>query len=205
MRELSLEQCTAGDSCVSAAEALFQYLTKKKEIDDPTVLNLSVHASPWRLYDVENRILTIEEVAQMVKPFIAKGVRRIVLKASWTGVSPDREGKSLAAKLSDALGGFPVEGINRFLWIAEDGSTRTTNQATTFFLGGGAYKIRHGREVMVSMVAGWPVALEDIFLKNKDSDGLKDAGAGWDTRQNYPRDLLLRVVAARSRCMPCKA
>jgi hypothetical protein len=202
---VSLEQCTAGDSCVSAAEALFQYSTKKREIDDdPTVLNLSLHASPWRLYDVEKRILTIEEVAEMVKPFIAKGVQRIVLKASWTGVSPDRGGKSLATKLSEALGGFPVEGINGFLWIAEDGSTRTTHQAATLFQGGGPYKVRAGREVMVSMVAGWTATLEDTFIKNKDLDGLKDAGAGWDIFFLCP-DRALQAFEAAARSNPIAA
>lgn len=202
---VSLEQCAAGDSCVSATEALFQYSTKKREIDDdPSVLNLSLHSSPWRLYDVEKRILTVEEVAEMVKPFIAKGVKRIVLKASWTGVSPDRGGKSLATKLSEALGGFPVEGINGFLWIAEDGSTRTTHQAATLFEGGGPYKIRSGHEVMVSMVAGWPATLEDVFLQNNDSDGVKDAGAGWDIFFLCP-DRALQAFEAAARSNPIAA
>ncbi len=177
----TLDQCTGGDSCVSAAEAAFQYSNNKsKAHDDPSVLNISLHASPWRLYDIENRILTIDELAEMAKPFIAKGVKRIVLKASWTGISPGRGEKSLATKLSETLGGLPVDGFDGFLWLAEDGSTRTTHQAATVFQGGVPYKIRPGHEVMVSMIAGWPATLEDVFLKNKDADGVKDAGAGWD-------------------------
>lgn len=203
---VSLDQCTAGDSCVSAAEALFQYSTKKREADDdPTTLNLSVHASPWRLYDMEKRIITIEEVAEMAKPFIVKGAKRIVLKASWTGVSPDRGEKSLATKLSEALGGFPVEGFDGFLWIAEDGSTRTTHQAATLFQGGGPYMIRPGSEVMVSMVAGWPAPLEDIFLQNKDSNGIKDAGAGWDIFFLCPDRALQAFEAAARYANPIAA
>jgi TPR repeat protein len=203
---VSLDQCTAGESCVSAAEALFQYSTKERAADDDsTTLNLSLHASPWRLYDMEKRIITIEEVAEMVKPFIAKGAKRIVLKASWTGVSPDRGEKSLATKLSEALGGFPVEGFDGFLWIAEDGSTRTTHQATTLFQGGGPYKIRPGSEVMVSMVAGWPAPLEDIFLRNKDADGIKDAGAGWDIFFLCPDRALQAFEAAARYANPIAA
>jgi len=203
---VSLEQCTAGDSCVSAAEALFQYLTKESEAgDDPTVLNLSLHASPWRLYDIEKRILTIEEVADMAKPFIANGVKRIVLKASWTGVSPDRGGKSLATKLSEALGGFPVEGFDGFLWVAKDGSVKTTHQAATSFQGGMPYKIRPGRDVMVSMVAGWPATLEDVFLQNKDADGIKDAGAGWDIFFLCPDRALQAFEAAARYANPIAA
>ena len=203
---VSLDQCTAADSCVSAAEALFQYSTKDSEAeDDPAVLNISLHASPWRLYDTEKRILTIDEVAEIAKPFIEKGAKRIVLKASWTGLSPDRGEKSLATKLSEALGGFPVEGFDGFLWIAKDGSTKTTHQAVTLYQGGGPYKIRPGSDVMVSMVAGWPTSLEDIFLQNKDPEGIKDAGAGWDIFFLCPDRALQAFEAAARYANPIAA
>lgn len=178
---ISLDQCTTGESCVSGAEALYQYSSKKKDVDDdPTVLNITLHASPWRLYDADNRILTINELAEIVKPYLAKGVKRIVLKASWSGVAPAPREKSLAAKLSETLNGLPVEGSDGFLWVDKDGSTRTTHQAVTIFQGGSPYKVHPGREVMASMVAGWPATAETTFLQNRDHDGLKDAAAGWD-------------------------
>lgn len=178
---VSLDQCTTGDSCVSGAEALYQYSSQKKDVDDdPTVLNITLHGSPWRLYDADYRIITIDELAEMVKPYIAKGVKRIVLKASWSGVAPTSREKSLAAKLSETLNGFPVEGIDGFLWVAKDGATRTTHQAITIFQGGAPYKVHPGREVMASMVAGWPATAETSFIQNRDHEGLKNAGAGWD-------------------------
>lgn len=203
---VALDQCTDGDSCVSAAEALYQYSTvQKEEGDDPSVLNIHLHASPWRLYDMEKRILTIEEVAEMAKPYISKGAKRIVLKASWTGVSPGRGEKSLAAKLSEALGGFPVEGFDGFLWVAKDGSVRTTRQSATIFTGRVPYKIRPGGEVMVSMIAGWPASLEDSFLQSKDSDGLTHAGAGWDIFFLCPDRALQAFDAAARYASPIAA
>ncbi|MFZ6748855.1 hypothetical protein [Undibacterium sp. Ren11W] len=178
---VSLEPCRAGDTCVPATEAFYQYLTKKtEESDDPTVLNFSAHASPWHLYDSEMRILNIEDVAEMMKPYIQGGVKRIVLKASWSAVSPDRGEKSLTRKLSEALGGFPVEGADGFLWISKDGSIRTTHQATTFFQGGGPYQIKSGSEVFASMLVGWQASLEDVFLRDKNANGINAAGAAWD-------------------------
>lgn len=202
---VSLDQCTGDDSCVSAAEAFYQYVTANKgEDEDPTVLNIHLHASPWRLYDTEKRILTIEEVAGMAKPFIPKGLKRIVLKGSWTGVPPGRGEKSLAAKLSEALDGFPVEGFDGFLWVAKDGSVRTTRQAATLFIGG-QYRIRPGSDVMVSMIAGWPVSLEDTFLQSKDSDGLNAAGAGWDIFFLCPDRALQAFEAAARYANPIAA
>ncbi|MGD1075224.1 MAG: hypothetical protein ABR903_03980, partial [Thermodesulfovibrionales bacterium] len=58
-------------------------------------------------------------------------MKRIDLIASWTGVAPDRDGKSLAQKLSDVLNGLPVSGKDGFVWIAKNGAVRTTHQAFT--------------------------------------------------------------------------
>ncbi|RTL41359.1 MAG: sel1 repeat family protein [Rhodocyclaceae bacterium] len=202
---VTVDPCT-DEACVSAAEAFFKYSTNKKDSqDDPTVLNISVHASPWRLYDADKRILTIEELAAVAKPHIESGVKRIVLKASWTGVPPGRGEKSLAMKLSDALGGFPVVGADGFVWVAEDGSLRTTHQAVTIFQGGRPYKVQPGREVMASLVAGWPATLEDVFLQAKDDVGIMHAGVGWDVFFLCPDRALQAFEAAARYANPIAA
>lgn len=168
------------DTCVSGEKAVHEYADKTQGGDDPSILLLSLHASPWRFYDGEMRILTVEDVAGMIKPHIARGVKRIVLMASWSGVAPGRTEQSLAKKLSKVLGGFPVSGIDGFLWLAPDGSTRSTHQAFSIRKGQGQYKIQPGADVMVSMAAGWPAGVEDVFRRDNNAEGIMRAGAGWD-------------------------
>jgi hypothetical protein len=131
------------------------------------------------LYGPDLRILTIEELSEMVKPQLRDGVKRIVLLTSWSGVSPAHNSKSLAQKLSDFLNGFPVSGMDGFVWIAKDGSVRTTHQAFTVGLRC-PYTVHPGSDVMVSRVVGWPTEFEDEYIEKKDSEGIMRAGVGWD-------------------------
>ena len=132
------------------------------------------------MYDGEMRILTVQDVVTMVRPMLKGEVKRIELQGSWTGMAPDKSGKSLARKLSDALGGFPVSGTDGFMWVAKNGTLRTTHQAFSVRKGSGPYGVRPGGEVMASLVAGWPSDLEDFFVKQGDADGVMRAAAGWD-------------------------
>ena len=95
---VSVDCCAPRDNCISAGKANYEYTETAK--DDSSVLNISMHASPWHFYDNDMRILTIEDMAEMAKPTLRNGVKRIVLTASWTGVAPHYNGKSLAQKLS---------------------------------------------------------------------------------------------------------
>lgn len=175
----SIESCDPQTkNCVPGAKALYTYMGKTK--DDPSVVSVSLHASPWRFYDPEMRILSVEDVAELLRSHLKKGVKRIHLAASWTGVAPAPGQKSLAQRLSEQLKGFPVEGEDGFLWISKDGATRTTRQAFTVTRGGRPYGVKDGDEVMVSFVAGWPATFEDAFVKEQNADGVMRAGAGWD-------------------------
>lgn len=184
------------DKCTPGAEAVYKYADNIPENDDQNILVLSLHSSPWRLYDGEMRILSIEEAADIAKPYIAKGVKRIILMASWSGVAPGNNEKSLAQKLSDALDGFPVSGMDGFVWLAPDGSIRTSHQAFSIWKYQGQYKIQEGAEVMVSMVAGWPVMYEGDFRRDKNSDGIMHAAAGWDIFFLCPDSALQSFEAA---------
>jgi TPR repeat protein len=141
----------------------------------------------------------------MMRPHIAKGLKRVVLVSSWTDVAPDRGNKSLAQKLSDALKGFPVSGMDGFLWIAKDGAMRTTRQAYTVKQGYGPYSIADGDEVMVSLAAGWPAELEDYFVKERNAEGIMQAGAGRDIYSLCPDRALQAFEAAAKLSHPIAA
>ncbi len=191
----SIPACDSS-KCVTGAEAVYEYSNNIPENKDPNILVISLHSSPWHFYDGEMRILSIEEVAEIARPYIVKGVKRIILMASWSGVAPDSNENSLAEKLSNTLGGFPVSGMDGFVWLAPDGSIRTSRQAYSIWKSQGQYKIQEGAEVMVSMVAGWPVFYEDNFRGDKNPDGIMRAGAGWDIFFLCPDSALQSFEAA---------
>jgi hypothetical protein len=165
-------------ACKSAAEVLYQYVSLPD--NDPTVLSIGMQTSPWRFYDADMRIQTAEDLAVMIQPHLTPEIKRIVLDGSWTSVSPDGTSEPLAQKLSKALKGFPVEGRDGFLWIAKDGSLRTTHQAFTMRKGYGSYLVNDGAEIMEALVAGWPSELESEFVKEGNAAGVMRAGAGHD-------------------------
>ena len=67
---VSVECCTPIDKCMPAGKAVYEYAEAAK--DEPTVLNISMDASPWHFYDGDMRILTIEDLAEMAKPILKK-------------------------------------------------------------------------------------------------------------------------------------
>jgi hypothetical protein len=199
---VSIKCCTPQSECIPASKAVYDYTESAK--DDPTAMSISLHASPWRLYDGDMRILTVEELAAMVKAKLQGEVKRVVLLASWTGVAPNSNGKSLAKKLSYALGGFPVDGMDGFVWIAQDGSVRTTQQAFTM-KPKCPYGIRPGEEVMVSLVPGWHVGYEEDHIKRRDAEGIRHAGAAWDIFMLCPEKALQLFEAAANLSNPIAA
>lgn len=166
------------ETCVLGEKAVYDYMQKVE--DKPGVYTVALNASPWRFYDAEMRIVTVQEMAQTLKSSLAKDTKRIELIASWTGVAPENNSKSLAQQLSDQLNGFPVSGMDGFLWITNDGKLRTTRQAFSGHAGLGHYKIAQGDEIFVPLVAGWHAEMESAFIKDRDAEGIMRAGTGWD-------------------------
>jgi len=162
-------------NCVNAAEALYGYTQTAPDSDE--LFTIALQASPWRMYDADMRILTVDDLAGAVRPRLGKS-KRVELHASWTGVSPQPGMPSLADRVSKALAGFPVKGEDGFLWMAKDGTRRTTRQAFTVREGAGSYFVPEGAEVFVPLVAGWPAFLEEI--PEDDTELLTRAAAGWD-------------------------
>lgn len=190
-------------TCISATKALYEYMAKSK--DAPEVLSLALHGNPWRFYDQDMRILEVEEVAELIRPLLNKRVKRVDLVASWSGVAPDTQGKSLARKLSEALRGFPVEGKEGFLWINRKGQLRTTRQAFTLMKGGKPYSVTVGDEVMMSLAGGWPATMEDLYIRERDAEGILRAGAGWDIFMLCPERALQAFEAAAKFSHPVAA
>lgn len=163
--------------CVYSGQALYEYMEAVPDSD--ALLTIGLQSSPWRLYDGEMRILTVDDVADVIRPKLGGKLQRVELIGSWTGVSPEPGVPSLANRVSKALNGFPVQGENGFLWLAKDGTRRTTRQAFTTREGAGSYFLPKGSEVFVSLVAGWPAFVEGQIPED-DAELLMGAAVGWD-------------------------
>lgn len=203
----SVKTCNPrSETCVSPIEAAFEYMKKSK--DDTSVFTVFLQASPWRLYDKDFRILSVEELAGIIKPGLAKDTKNkksVSLIASWTSVAPEANGKSLAQKLSSALNNFPVTGMDGFLWIDKNGKLRTTHQAFTVMQSYGVYQIVEGDEVMIPLTVGWAINDEPFFIKNKNAEGIMRAGAGWDIYGLCPDHALQSFEAAAKLAHPIAA
>lgn len=165
------------EHCIYAGKALYQYMGAIPDNDD--VLTIGLHASPWRVYDGDMRILTIDELATSSRASLNGKVERVELIGSWTGVSPAPGTPSLAQRLSTALGGVPVSGEDGFLWLSSDGSRRTTRQAFTLREGGGSYYLPKDEALLVSLAAGWFAQAQDVLPEN-DANLQMLAAAGKD-------------------------
>lgn len=166
------------DGCHSGNERLNLYLLRLK--DTPGLLTFALPTSPWHLFDADLRITPVATFAERIRPMLKPEVRRVLLVGSWTGVAPDTATPSLAQQLSEALGGFPVEGMDGFLWLKPDGSTRTTRQAFTIRNGGGYYGVREDEDVMAAVTVGWTMGIEERIAEKKDAALLMQAGVSWE-------------------------
>lgn len=176
---VSIPTCSRSSAgCEDAGQALFHYMELSD--DNPARLTVGLQSSPWRLYDPNSRIIPIEEFAAMIRPHLTGPVKTVELQASWTSVSPSKSGTSLARQLSLALKGFPVTGMDGFLWVASNGAVRTTHQAFSVRKGGGPYGVHKGDEVMAALVEGWKSEVQAEFEKQRDANGLLHAAVGWD-------------------------
>ncbi|MFC4159019.1 hypothetical protein [Chitinimonas lacunae] len=195
----------AKSACLPAGQAIVEYADKVAGNDDPTQLNMALHANPWRFYDGDMRIQTVAELARKVKEVIEKEkkVERIALVASWTGVAPAPGRKPLAQQLAEVVG-LPVGGLQGFLWLTRDGSIRTTQQAATA-LNGNVYRIAEGEEVMVSLATGWAISQEAEFLTQNNAEGLFHVGVGADILLLCPERALQAFEAAARLSHPIAA
>ncbi|WP_155844824.1 hypothetical protein [Arenimonas oryziterrae] len=166
-----------GPGCRSATEVLYEYT--QAQPDDPLTFGIALQSSPWRMYGADLRILTVAELAGMLRPQLEPKHKRVELHGSWTGVAPSTTTPSLATQLSRQLKGFPVTGMDGFLWMDSKGGMRTTRQAFTVRRGAGRYFVPTGKEVLVPLTVGWAAGLEDRFGP-EDAEMMLLAGVGND-------------------------
>lgn len=194
----TVETCSQQDSstCIYGGTALYEYMEAVPDSDAQFIIGLQ--ASPWHLYDGELRIITPEEMAEQIRPKLTSKVERVELVGSWTAVAPAPGMRSSAERLSKALGGFPVQGEDGFLWLSKDGSRRTTHQAFTLREGAGAYFLPKDAELMVALVAGWPAFVQGM-LPEDDAELQMRAAVGWDVFFLCPDNALSAYEYAASK------
>lgn len=185
---LSIPQCeqASANDCIPGGQAVFAAL---EALEIPGVFTIGVQTSPWRMYDGDGRILTVEEVAIAIRAKRSESDKRVRLVGSWTAARPDGEGATLAQRLSTALDGFPVDGSDGFLWLGAKGEMRTTRQAFSVWKTG-PYGVRPGDEVMVALVPGALAQFEDRFAEDGLADGVVQAGIGNDVFMLCPQGAL---------------
>jgi hypothetical protein len=174
----TLESCDPKvKGCRQAAELLYAYAEYKDE--DATRFSVAIAGNPWRLYDGDYRILTVEELAGMIRSHPEFGAAKTVeLRASWSGVRPKGSTSTLSERLSQALGGFPVEGSDGFLWAGPKDHSRSSRQAFTAYPN--VYYVREGDEVMVSAAAAIAPAFGEYLIKKDPALGYRRVGASTD-------------------------
>jgi hypothetical protein len=158
-------------------------------LDMPGVFTIGAQTSPWRMYDAEDRIITVDETAAMLRKQRPKTDQRVRLVGSWTSALPTGEGATLAQRLSTALDGFPVDGSDGFLWLSPKGAMRTTHQAFSVWKAGW-YHVPRGDDVMVALVPGAVIQFEEQFAEEGRAEGVVRAGVGKDVFMLCPEGAL---------------
>jgi len=200
---LNLDNCfPMRKDCVSAEQALYEYSRASPDAGED-VLRISLQGSPWHFYDADSRILTVEDLAGMVRQQGSK-IREVILRSSWSSASPDKHHKPLAQQLSEALGNMKVSGADGFIWYDRNGKTAVTHQAFTAFATG-PYAVKKGEKVMASLVAGWPAQFEKTYAEQGNADGLLLAGVGHEAFSLCPARALKAFDAAAALGNPIAA
>jgi hypothetical protein len=191
---LVVETCKKGTrKCEQASKLVFEYVERHR--DDDNVFSIALQSSPWHLYDADMRIIDIDALAETVRTGLEPHHKRLLLLGSWTAAAPEGV-QSHAERLSAALNGFPVEGMDGFLWLDKKGRARTTRQAFTGRMGLGPYYARRGDDVMVALAGGWQNGMESFFRAQGDAHGLMRAAAAWDMFMLCPDNALAHYEEA---------
>lgn len=189
---VTLEGCDRkAQGCTLAAKLLARYVSEEDgRPDGDEVFSVALHGNPWRLYDDDYRILLVEELALVIQrhPKFTAKVRKVELRASWSGVKPTSAAHALSERLSTAMDGFPVEGANGFLWSGPKDSQRTTRQSHTGVTI--PYFVQDGQELMVSATAAVIGPLADAMIKDDPAYGYRRLGASADIYAMCPEPAL---------------
>lgn len=190
-----------GDVCIPGHEAVYAAM---EALDIPNVFTIGIQTSPWRMYDGEDRIVTVDEMADSVRQGRPESDTRLRLVGSWTSARPDGNSDTLVQRLSAALDGFPVDGSDGFLWLSPKGDMRTTHQAFSVWKTGW-YQLRKGDDVMLALVPGAMAEFEDTFAEEGRAEGVVRAGVGKDVFMFCPQGALAAFERAAGMGSPIGA
>ncbi|SHG47820.1 hypothetical protein [Massilia sp. CF038] len=157
---------------------MFSYMEARAD-DDPALLVIGLHGSPWHLYGPDQRIMEPSELAAQVRTY-GPVIKKVVLLSSWSGIAPGPGSKSVAQRLALALDGTQVVGQDGFTWFAKDGAVHTTRQAFSTYVSRGPYRVERGGDVMAAMVSAAAISMEADWRKAKNARGMLGVGAGYD-------------------------
>lgn len=169
------------EQCVPANEALNNYLDKI-EYDD--IFTVALKSSPWRLYANDGHILSVQELANMIRPKLKTMHKKhsVKLIASWSDTnSSNKNFISLSKRLSKALDNFPVSGVDGFLWVDYKGKIHSTKQAITTWKNFIVYEVKKKGDILVPMIDGQFISKEKYFIDHKSGIGMLHVGIGYDT------------------------
>lgn len=177
-----------GEGCRYGRDAVNAYA---EHIDSPPhQFSVLVASSPWRFYSGDGRILSIEALTTRLRTSLKPEVREVVLYASWSGVAPEAHVRSLAGQVSDALDGFPVRGMDGFMWLEPDGRVRTTQQAFSGWHTGGGYRVAPDQPVLTSLAFGEMMFYNERLREANEYGLLLHAAVGWDVHGLCPERAL---------------
>lgn len=177
-----------GEGCRYGRDAVNAYA---EHIDSPPhEFSVLVASSPWRFYSGDGRILTIEALTTELRTSFKPEVREVVLYASWSGIAPEAHVRSLARQVSDALDGFPVRGLDGFMWLEPDGRVRTTQQAFSGWYTGGGYRVAPDQPVLTSLAFGEMMFYNERLREADEYGLLLHAAVGWDVHGLCPERAL---------------
>lgn len=191
---VTLEGCGEfSDTCIEAERVLYAY--GAYDDGDPTVLNVGILSSPWRMYGPERRIITPEELADQLRPLLKPGMDRVELRGSWAGFTPHGRTTSLAEDLSAHLPSVTVAGPEGFIWFGPEGRVRVTRQSYTK-LHGALYTAREGDEVMAAAVTFAAPAMREVLPAEHHGDFLLQQGLTEDMFGLCPGNALMAFEQA---------
>lgn len=143
--------------------------------DDPYTLSLLMRASPWHVFDADERIMQLDDLKQTINSMLKPGMTKIELAASWTATSRGGQLPSVVQQLSAAYPALTFSGVDGFAWITPNGKIYGTKQAFSIMAGHSyPYEVNSAQDIMLSFIDGLVLNFnfKQEALEKKQADAL---------------------------------